>query len=483
MESEGCRFASSLRRNEKSFIISPQGVAFTLWRESNLSLWLGGAWNERGVYDVVDAEKLKVRPNLQIDNGATVTVVQGDWRDVLVSDRVGPSIRGVGGHVSKSVGGGSFDIRFSEVGSVIPLGAMSSVFGIPPVVHLVDVEATWGCDNEWFDDGLSTRHSWFEGVLSAEPSWEAGRFSPIESPQRMVELLGTAKASIINKAHLLYNGVKPMRALSNAELRDDAVRKGGSIRRRVRSARTNASMARDADVVVGTSWSWDFIPPPGECIDGYVAAILFVEKKTAYPHTVPVYGKTTADLIDAVDQLKLFITSGKPGVFLQVLHGDFDPAWARQGHGNLLNTRLWESYVRQSPIDCRRSTPEVHEQNPNESHTWAVFWLMTMNLSRAGLSTRCWWDMWSAAVAQRRAHLSPKNKNITIHEAYWGKGRKMDVSEWIAHQGQLVFVTLNKGKASQGRPRAEAGLFIMPAEKSGGFLVRMFRILRSTSSR
>jgi len=82
LEAQGMRFITSMIPAEGSFVISPEGSAFRLHRDSTGALWLIGQVNATGVFEVGGSEE-EATFKLMVDNGASVNVAGAGWKRVL----------------------------------------------------------------------------------------------------------------------------------------------------------------------------------------------------------------------------------------------------------------------------------------------------------------------------------------------------------------------------------------------------------------
>lgn len=473
LELAGCRFASSMIDDEGSFIIAPSGCAYPLARGFNLSLWLVGAVARSGEFVVGGVEGSPFA--MMLDNGAAVNVASRGWEKVLtVLPGRGVDVAGVGGTVA-SVAKGSLSISFPPLSNTASPQLLHTVYG-EFTVYVADGASSPSSSSPVVSllDGLGSRACPWSSVYTAH----ASRFPPLDTPSLLVERLGIASSSVINRAHALYDGVRPMRALRSENLRDDPMWLAASRRRAVRSQRSQASKRHDASIALGERWDCDLTPKmPSPSFEGYLYALVCVEFCSGYLCVYPMDCKSAPHVVKALERLRVFVASNVPGRRLAEIRIDFDASLSVNGRGDDIDSAQLAAWRSRHPVRVLRSPPYTQALNRAESHMGRLFAQMAINATRAQVKDVAWWDMFSAAASQLNLHVL-KGANVSVYERFWR--RKPDISEWVASPGQWVFVTKPGTKANRFRDTAEPGWFVKPAECSGGFLVRLFRTLNST---
>jgi hypothetical protein len=253
-------------------------------------------------------------------------------------------------------------------------------------------------------------------------------------------------------------------------------------RRQVLSRRPDESRARRDQLKPGEEFSFDATGRMPTSLDGYHYSFIFVCMKTDRVKVFHVREKTTASLLAAIEELRVWVLS-EIGVVLKAVFGDFDPVWSVQLRGDDVEPALVKAYRQKHPIQFRRAPRDRQAFNPAEGTMGPMYSLMSANCKRGRLSLdKAWPDMLDAAEVQINLHLVPRSKRgsaarlMTRIEAFHGK--RYDVTRLITYPGGLVYVHNVGSKSSRDDDRARAGYFVCPAESTGGFIVRMHHSLK-----
>jgi hypothetical protein len=241
---------------------------------------------------------------------------------------------------------------------------------------------------------------------------------------------------------------------------------------KVNSQRSKGSRRRDAKLKVGALWHFDIAPLMTTSHDGFCYAMVTVEHKSRFLKVFSMKDKSADSVIASIEKLRVF--TEESGKKLEELRGDFDTSVTVNGRGDDVDTAPLKIYKQRHAIRTQHSPPNTQALNQAEPFMDPLFAQMNVNLIRAGLSFIEWWDMLDAAADQLNTHSLPGDRQFrSRHELFFNV--KPDVSRWIAYPGQWVYVSVEGAKANRGAVVAEPAIFIKPALKSSGSLVRLFR--------
>jgi hypothetical protein len=244
-----------------------------------------------------------------------------------------------------------------------------------------------------------------------------------------------------------------------------------SRQRAVRSKKAESDP--DPSVLPGAIWYVDIISSYHKKTGKTSYAAIFVEQRTLYVRVYLMSDKSASSFIAAVEAHRHWVRThlstpdGHPLEFRE-LRGDCDSSWTTTADGTVQPTAEFLQYLRAQPIREWHAAPETQAHSFAEQVMLKLKQFVRENLNRGRLSEYLWGHALLAAAAQLNLHPIPGSRfkdrrENTRHANLFG--RRPDVSTYIAHFGQPVYIHQSKGE------NAHPGLFFMPSEDSSGWVV------------
>jgi hypothetical protein len=185
--------------------------------------------------------------------------------------------------------------------------------------------------------------------------------------------------------HLLADGVLPLHVpAGGAAAADTALQMATFKRTSVPSARSVASVSKDAATPLGAVWGLDFLPHMPPDIHGFRSGAIFVEKQSRYVKVFLVKEKTTEAVVNVLKVFEAEVRREHPGLGGITIHGDSDPAWTVSGRGDDSLPHALAAWNNSLPIALtfRRSAANTQAQNPAENAQGRIRWCTNANLYR-----------------------------------------------------------------------------------------------------
>ena len=462
-----------------SVLVTSGNVGYVLRSNGSLD-FLDGTVTERGVF-VVGASPEKpsqFRLSIMIDNGSEMNLAGRNYRSVLIQTcKGGRCVCGVGG-CTQSEATGRLEIVFPPHKE--RLQQVTASYWLPHAV--VDRVVSYpGSTAAPLVQGSRVMSFVARGASTASPEAKSsgdftpGRFATITDPALIAKRLHVYNFALLQQLHKKARGVR----LTNPKMKgikDIASEYGISRRCRTRHKRTEESIARDAALKPGESWSMDITAKFTPDLEGNKYAVVFLDRVSGFIFKVLLKEKNAPSVVDAFRKLRNFVARRRPGTRVKHLHGDQDPAWA-DSHGEVKPNAFVTSWNLDLPEPIRFTFSPANTQALNfaEGGAMARIWpRFNMNMQQGVLGDAAWSDCLTAAAEQINAVPAPSSRDpLKRAESPYAIlfERKPDLSGWVAHVGQSVFVHVHGAKANRGRVCREPAYFICPTES--GFLVRM----------
>jgi len=477
-ELAGYRVISSLVGLEKSFLIAPNLEAFQIQRASNHSWTLRGYMDAAGRMvcgGAIPHGTLTVE--LLLDSCATVNVAGPRWRDMLANvNTSGRAVRGVGDKVTASDGSGTMDIYLVSPSHDIDPTLLALMFNTVSVAYAADATTVASIDDAPLPSSKDT---------TSKARRQRNSSGTALTGDQVCQRLGFLQVQGSPHTHEHYIGMSPFKTTAQGNSIREEMAVLASMRKRRRHHEVTAeSRANAALRATGYLWHFDLLPSMGSSIgDGFVSALVMVEARTGFIMVIPLKVKTSEAVIAAIERVRVFNDSSGNSKMGE-LRGDFDSSLAVAGRGDDIDTAALKLYKETHNITNRHSPPGAQALNRAEPMMGRLFHMMNYNLVNAGFTTLAWWDMFSAAAAQLNMAPPPVARRVggsltSVYELY--HRRKPDASRWIGYPGQGCFVHIPGSKANRGAFKAEPGYFVMPSDRTAGFIVRLYRTFESSS--
>jgi hypothetical protein len=287
-------------------------------------------------------------------------------------------VRGVGDNVLQSDGCGSLLVTFVSPTHRVDKAAFAALYtpkhlssGTVLVEEDVKAPMVGAVANEEPESCVMvntvvtelTLASAVAAVFTAERN---SRHSPISSCDELREKLGLHRTEVINKAQLNYHGVSKLVAPSGTRnALDDALRLGAMRKRRVnhKTGPRTATHRKERRRKKGALFHFDLTPFMVRTREGFTYAMVCVEDHSRLLFVVPLKDKTAESVVDAIEQLRVFVDSSGGGKKLEELRGDFDCAITVNGRGDDIDTEVLRKYKEKHPIRTTHSPPHTQALN------------------------------------------------------------------------------------------------------------------------
>jgi hypothetical protein len=504
-EKAGYRIFSSLYDGEGAYLIGPSLKAYSMRRGPRTDTWwLDGYVHQPGIFIVTGIVPAGHSPlALMLDSGASINVAGPRWQSFLSKiSSEGISVAGVGGGATASDGSGTLTIHLTSHTHLVPQGHIDGLCGLSsstsqaeggwceevivegdahytlPLVHMAPWYHKAVPEVQLADEDAATSSSRRTKIKQKKKvTRRASRYTPL-TYQQLSERVGLTEKATHFKARDHYIGVLN-RPRGVSDVVQDNIRAAAMQRRRKHHLRTEYSHQLSLSILIGSVWHWDVTAVMNPSPEGYLYAMVFIEERSRLIFAQPLRGKTAELMLVAVKALLVMVKS-KDRVVTE-LRGDFDPAFAVQGRGDMVDTAAVMAFRAEHSVLFRTSPPNAHQLNRAEPFMGTLFAQMIVNLVRAGFSRYAWWDMLQAAVLQLNLRPLPLNRRVdgdlTSRYESW-HGFKYDLSRWIGWPGQPVCVSTGD-KPSTGESPGAAAYFIMPVDNNGGFSVRVLADMKA----
>ena len=394
-----------------------------------------------------------------IDSGAAIPVWASGESDKLVRllNCPGQSVVGVGGH-APSVNSGIVEIRMRArpVGSSPTPGVLQRLYGGPAHVAIAGLvpsparRVSAGPRIRSADELAQRLCLWNPRHLTAYPSLVDGVSAypapSVDPPSRLAAFFRAARGrSVVHNA----------RSATSAVVQDRYAR--------------------------GEFFWVDWTQVFERDLDGNIVGMVCFDNATGFPVFFANPGKSSACFGRVLTRLGRLVDHHLPGTRLKRISGDFDPAWAVQGHIENITPADLREFLRGNP-QCHIVPNPPHSPELNRAEPWTrrLGGIAFGNAILSSLSmTRAWSDMYRGAASQYALHLvdlpssDGSTRLMTRLEAF--TGRRPDITrELPARPGQLGWVMQPKPNTSNGESRAVSAYFICHDAMVSGHWMRMF---------
>jgi hypothetical protein len=394
--------------------------------------------------------------HLHLDTAAQINVAGDGW-EACLKDQAPSRLKvlGVGAKLCTSKARGSLVLEFPPAAATIPANTLSPL-------SLVSLLCGFS-----LEAGAPVS---VKAVRADQGTAKQSRFAALRGKE-LITNLNLTDPRTINRYHTLVRGACEFKLPRNNSHLDEPHHETSSRRRAVPSEKAESDP--DPGVLRGTVWYVDIAANRDEKTGVVTYAAIFSEQGTTYVRTYIMRDKSATSFIAAVEAHRHWVRThmttpdGRPLEFRE-LRGDCDSSWTTTADGTVQPTAEFLEYLRKQPVKEWHSAPETQAHNFAEQVMLKLKQFVREDLNRAHLSDYLWEHALLAATAQLNLHPMPGSRfkdrrDNTRHANLFG--RRPDVSTYIAHFGQAVYIHQGKGQ------NAHPGLFLMPSEDSSGWVV------------
>ena len=407
-----------------------------------------------------------------VDTGAQASLV-GSHGITLLTKFTAPkiSMTAAGGHPLVITHSGELTMRYQPGMCAVTHSGESGGAECPRNLFIGEVRSSGGIDD-----------------TAVPPQQRRGRYAHIDSVDALHYRFGFTDPAVFKAIHGMTLGTQPVRTPAADRYVSTTMALAASRRRMIRHESIPCSIAHRARP--GERASVDFTRQFQPDMDGYVAAVIFMDYESRELFSYPTFDKTGESFVAALRAYREHIRTTKPGMELKQLVGDCDVSWTTTTAGGEFRiTEVVRDYLESTPrsLAFTRSPPHTQALNPVEGACTRLYYLMNFFLHMGMLSMVAWYDMLRAAVYAFNVtpHLRSGRIDLRSKTPYeLSRGTPPDLSMQVAHPGQMVAILTHGSKSSAGVDRSVLAYYICPSSMllGSGWLCREYksRKLRET---